>query len=405
MRQAAAESQAAVASPARRTFFSPAVSEGQSPGGAAQVIAPERRPAVRRNHAILLAILIAGCSPGTEPTRSANAVATSPAAPTPTAVATSTPATTAEPDWSTLKRLDSLVTATVDFPEEWPRLSLATFARSDFWWPNGNEGGPPAVARIDPDTMELIEVIELGGEKDVFPPDAWGTAPSKDGVWVPLAYQHAVALIDPRTNTVSRRLEVDATPYSVVESGDDLWIADWENSAVVAIDRSTGDERLRVDGIAEPTQIANGPEGLWVNEHAGDEIVRLDPATGDELARVVIGGRPGMVLGLGSVWALSDDDRLVSRIDPATNLVVATIPMAGNPTGGVIAAGAVWITGGPQRGSCERTSFLVRIDPTSNAVDGILVQSCPFGLLSDGTRIWIGSVEGDRASMHRLEPG
>jgi hypothetical protein len=59
----------------------------------------------------------------------------------------------------------------------------------------------------------------------------------------------------------------------------------------------------------------DGPEGLWVNEHGGTDVVRLDPETGDELARTEIGGRPGVTLGLGGVWARSDDEKRLARID------------------------------------------------------------------------------------------
>lgn len=380
-----------------RTFPWASVSGGQ-------MISPDRRPSVRPSQSMVMCVVLAlsACSAdAVEPTPSAVAstgATTSAEAASPSAEAS------AEPDWTALESLEPLVTETIPLTADWPWLSLATAIGEDIWWPNGNEGGPPAVARLNAKTMEVVAVIDLEGEEGVFPPDAWGSAPSQSGgIWVPLAYQNAVVRIDPETNDVAQRIELDATPYAVTEDGDDLWIADWENSEVLRIDIPTGEETMRVAGVTEPTEIVIGEEGLWVNEHSTNEIVRLDPETGEELARVEIGGRPGMTLGDGSVWARSDDEQLVMRIDPATNAVVATIPMPSHPTGLLIAGDAVWVATGPQRGSCERNSYLVRIDPASTQPDGIMEMPCLFGLMSDGTQLWAGRTADEGPEMLRLE--
>jgi virginiamycin B lyase len=210
-------------------------------------------------------------------------------------------------------------------------------------------------------------------------------------------------LIDPATNVVSRRLEVDAVPYSLAEDGDSLWIVDFERSAVLRIDRVSGEELLRVQGIRDPIEIAVGEGGVWVTEHRQGNLVRLDPETGEELARLGVGGRPGVAIGFGSVWARSDDDRVVSRIDPVTNRVVETIAMPGNPVDFAVAGDALWVVTRPQRGACERNSHLVRIDPTSSMPDGIMALPCAFGIATDGRSLWAASGEGDAATIARID--
>lgn len=364
---------------------------------------------MRPSHAILaLAVLASGCSfeVGAPASRlpSASALAASPSASAAAALSPSVaPSSPLEPDWSALPSLEPIVIATAPLTAGWPTL-FASATDAGIWVPNGDEGdGPPAVARLDPETMALVATIEVGGQEGASPPDGWATAVSVDGVWVALAHEQEVVLIDPATNAVSRRLEVDAVPYSLAEDGDSLWIVDFERSAVLRIDRVSGEELLRVQGIRDPIEIAVGEEGVWVTEHRQGNLVRLDPETGEELARLGVGGRPGVAIGFGSVWARSDDDRVVSRIDPVTNRVVETIAMPGNPVDFAVAGDALWVVTRPQRGACERNSQLVRIDPASSMPDGIMDLSCAFGIATDGRSLWAASGEGDAASIARID--
>ena len=50
-----------------------------------------------------------------------------------------------------------------------------------------------------------------------------------------------------------------------------------------------------------------------------------------------------MAVGAGSVWVASGDGT-VSRIDPNSGRVVATITVGGTPEDVAVGAGAVWVT-------------------------------------------------------------
>ena len=346
---------------------------------------------MRLSHAIVLVVRNSGCS--------AEADATASALPSTSASASASPA---EPDWTALPALDGMVTAKAPLTAAFPGRYTSVTA-DGVWIPNGNEGKGAAVARLDPSTLEVAAVVDLGGEAGAFPPDAEATAPSANGIWVTLAYQDAVALVDPRTNAESRRITVEGDAYSLVEDGESLWIVDYGGS-VVRIDIATGEERLRVRSVAGPTGVAISAGSIWVADHDTGNVIRLDPETGDELARIQVGGRPGIAIGFGSVWARSDDERTVSRIDPATNGVVATIPMPMNASDIEVAGDSVWVVASPQRGECERNSYLVRIDPATNQADGMMGLPCATMLATDGRGLWAGSMEGDEISILRLDP-
>ena len=69
-------------------------------------------------------------------------------------------------------------------------------------------------------------------------------------------------------------------------------------------------------------------------------------ATGAVLKPVAIavGSSPmSLVAGGGSIWVANHDDGTVSRIDPRTNRVAATIRVGGQPWGLAYGAGSLWV--------------------------------------------------------------
>ena len=52
----------------------------------------------------------------------------------------------------------------------------------------------------------------------------------------------------------------------------------------------------------------------------------------------------GVAYGNGSIWVANSGDGTVSRIDPATGRIAATISVGGSPNGIVAADGEIWVT-------------------------------------------------------------
>ena len=116
--------------------------------------------------------------------------------------------------------------------------------------------------------------------------------------------------------------------------------------------------------------------------HTGDTVTRVDPATNLIVETIPVGKTPRFIAaGDGAVWSLNQGDGSVSRIDPATNKVVATIEVGVPGPGGDIAVGegSVWVT------AFEYP--LSRIDPSTNTV----VQQFT-GKSGDAVRVGLGSV-------------
>ena len=117
----------------------------------------------------------------------------------------------------------------------------------------------------------------------------------------------------------------------------------------------------------------DGPAGGGEGEAAkGDPALDvLDPATGELLSAIRLGTAPANVaVGEGGVWVLDADDRTISRIDPRERALVRTFSTGSTPTTLAAGAGAIWI--GNASGHSSYPGSVSRIDPESGVVDATI---------------------------------
>src|SRR3712207_3518759 len=74
-------------------------------------------------------------------------------------------------------------------------------------------------------------------------------------------------------------------------AGDDpLWLTSFEEDKVVRVGLRAGQAMVLPD-IVKPTGIAAGAGAIWVVNHRSDAVTRLDPATGRVVATISLGER------------------------------------------------------------------------------------------------------------------
>jgi hypothetical protein len=163
-----------------------------------------------------------------------------------------------------------------------------------------------------------------------------------------------------------------------------------------------------LDGAGD--EIVEGFGSVWVRvttSTAGGEVERIDPATQAVLARVPVGGytglgmTPGLAAGDGAVWAPNPDANTLSRIDPATNRVVATLALPNENAKAVTTTpGAVWV--GMQ--GMERTAgAIARVDPATDKVVATIPLAGANGaedLATTSSAVWVQS----EAQIVRIDP-
>jgi ABC-type branched-subunit amino acid transport system substrate-binding protein len=107
-------------------------------------------------------------------------------------------------------------------------------------------------------------------------------------------------------------------------------------------------------------------------EPAGAHL--LDPQTGAVKAALPLGTAPAQIaVGEGAVWTLDADDRTISRLDPRDRASVRTFSTASTPTDVAAGAGALWV--GNASPSARFASFptsVSRLDPESGVVDATI---------------------------------
>jgi YVTN family beta-propeller protein len=107
-------------------------------------------------------------------------------------------------------------------------------------------------------------------------------------------------------------------------------------------------------------------DAVWVSNKPKGTISKLDPKTNTVTATVEVGKQPcsGIAYGFGSLWAPTCGDKTVARVEEKTNKVVATIPVGpANSEGGITTSkDAVWMASGTDGDK------VVRIDPKKNKV-------------------------------------
>jgi virginiamycin B lyase len=155
-----------------------------------------------------------------------------------------------------------------------------------------------------------------------------------------------------------------------------------------------------------PGWLETGFGSLWVTKIDSRLILRIDPATDRVVARIPVGSHPevGIGIGLRSVWIPDTKDHTITQIDPGTNQVVRTIPVdIADDTEGSIAVGegSLWVLtneGGTDSGT------LTRIDAASGRIAAnIAVRPHSHAALLAFHSVWVtGTASG---TLSRIDPG
>ena len=127
------------------------------------------------------------------------------------------------------------------------------------------------------------------------------------------------------------------------------------SSGTVWVASDLGQELWRIDPGSSTAQLVAGPnhgstvaletgvDALWAT-HPDGFVVRTSPTTYTATEIKVVTGRPGSPLPAMPCGWRTPTMGTISRIDPQTNEVVATIPVGSNPVGVVVANGQPFVT-------------------------------------------------------------
>lgn len=206
---------------------------------------------------------------------------------------------------------------------------------------------PIGVAKIDTRRNVIVKEVRLRTPDELdceFTSDA-----GEGGFWVIVntkdCVQCRIARLD-KNLAVTATVPVKAGAAGVRVGLGSVWVSNPEEDVVQQIDPKTLQIVDEVPTGDRPIFMVVGDNSLWTLAQVDGSITRYTPTTKETLR--IEAGLPGvggsLAFGAGSLWARGTAKRLLLRVDPASNQVVAEYgPAAG---AGAVAVGhdAIWLS-------------------------------------------------------------
>jgi streptogramin lyase len=270
-------------------------------------------------------------------------------------------------------------------------------------------GGSASGGAVTPTTKPTIGSVTATitglGPLSNGPFFTYGIAADDSAVWVHNGDNGAILRIDPQSNAVVASLTIPAGPGGVAIGEGTVWVA---NATVGTLSRINPQTNAVVATVTLPSQnkhdgavVAISPGAVWVNDTVNDKVVRVDPQTNRVVATIADQfGPTDISYGAGQTWVstFTDSSHGLTRIDPATNQVMARIDVGSSAslqcTSVVALPQAVWAVAlQPGNGS---SAVLNRIDPATNQVVATIPTPdiVPFHFAADDHAVWIWGPDG-----------
>jgi YVTN family beta-propeller protein len=250
-----------------------------------------------------------------------------------------------------------------------------------------NDGG--TLARINPATNRVVRRVRTGS-------GSCSLAAGAGALWI-ANYKRGLIRVLPRSGRV-RRVSVGAVPFDALVAFNRVWVTAWEAGKLAVVDPKTLRVMRRIDIGARPMGLTVRDGAIWVGfGRDATSIARVAPAT-YAVERVPVGDRaPGwFVEGTQDLWIQANDGDVL-HVDPSTGRVLARMQVGRTLTQGAIAPdGTIWMPDKEQ-------SIVYRIDPKRERV----IDSFPAGpgaylALRAYRSMWVASYAG--TDVWRFKP-
>jgi DNA-binding beta-propeller fold protein YncE len=221
-----------------------------------------------------------------------------------------------------------------------------------------------------------------------------------------VAATHVQDTVRPIADAAAATLTIPGFVDFLAADGSSVWATNRGRVEKLALGSATPIATVAVPSPCGAMEVAFG--SLWVANCRDQTLFRIDAGdTPRVVATIATGladrrGELSVAAGAGSVWLLTDAAGVLSRIDPATNRIVATISVKSNSFAAVFGFGSVWITntGAPKSGE---PGSVQRIDPATNKVLAtIAVGPVPRFLAAGEGGVWTLN-QGD-GTVSRIDP-
>jgi virginiamycin B lyase len=187
--------------------------------------------------------------------------------------------------------------------------------------------------------------------------------------------------------TLKTEAEIPLEGPGWISISDSILVESKAKDSLIRIDPKTNKPLDPVAGLKKPcsgTITAFG--SLWIPNCETRTLTRMDPKTLKVSATLAIGAADvtmGLAATADSVWMLTDNLTTLSRIDPVQNQVVGEMRLPAGCNDMAFGEGSLWIT-------CLAENKLYRINPATNLVEKrIEVSAGPRALAFGENSVWV----------------
>jgi YVTN family beta-propeller protein len=256
------------------------------------------------------------------------------------------------------------------------------------------QDGEDAISRIDPQTKEIAGSVKLK-----TPGTPSQLAVGAGALWVgngggrDFTSTVSISRVDPGSQTVTRTQELPgpvgtslfAAPYAgypeIAVGAGGVWARN-PDLTISRIDPETGELVGTID--VQASTVAAGAEGVWFVPTDRPGVKRIDPRTNRVVQTIPIpaDALPAIAVGAGSVWATTENEGLVWRIEPGPRPVPRPIKVGVGVGYIAFGDGAVWAAN-------YVDGTVSRIDPRTNAVTARVAVGTPRALAAGEGSAWV----------------
>jgi streptogramin lyase len=188
-------------------------------------------------------------------------------------------------------------------------------------WVADHSGDPTgSIAKIDPATLSVVDVIPVGSQSFAGP--NW-LAAGAGSIWTDVPNINAVVRIDPATDAVVATIPDKGVCGALAASDNAVWVAGGGGPGcqpgITRIDPATNRIAASVNAGGQTDSLALDRGTLWYGTSISNFLGRVDTATTTFVGQLKLSGAAfGLTAAFGYVWATDRDDGLLLQVQPAS---------------------------------------------------------------------------------------
>jgi len=186
-------------------------------------------------------------------------------------------------------------------------------------WVANHQGNPTgSIAKIDPATMNVVDVILIGDQSFAGP--NW-LAAADGSIWTDVPNINAVVRIDPTTDAVLATIPDKGVCGALAASDTAVWVAGGGGPGclpgITRIDPMSNTVTGMFNAGGQTNSLALDENTLWYGTSISNFLGRIDTDRSTIVGQLKLPGAAfGLAAAYGYVWATDRDDGLLLKIQP-----------------------------------------------------------------------------------------